>query len=110
MHMQKKESGTKKFTDKEKLQIIDEVKKNGLKVTLARYDLFPGTYYYWKRKLLIYGDEGLQHKKSSQNEQLIKRLERENEQLKILLAEKELESKLKDEVIKKKYPEWKKHR
>ena len=101
MHMQKKESGTKKFTDKEKLQIIDEVKKNGLKVTLARYDLFPGTYYYWKRKLLIYGDEGLQHKKSSQNEQLIKRLERENEQLKILFAEKALESKLKDEVIKK---------
>ena len=110
MHMQKKESGTKKFTDKEKLQIIDEVKKNGLKVTLAKYELFPGTYYYWKRKLLIYGEEGLQHKKSSQSEQLIKRLERENEQLKILLAEKELESKLKDEVIKKKYPEWKKHR
>ncbi|MBK6364864.1 MAG: transposase [Saprospiraceae bacterium] len=108
--MQKKESGTKKFTDKEKLQIIDEVKKNGLKVTLAKYDLFQGTYYYWKRKLLIYGDEGLQHKKSTQNDQLIKKLERENEQLKILLAEKELESKLKDEVIKKKYPEWKKHR
>ena len=65
MHMQKKESGTKKFTDKEKLQIIDEVKKNGLKLTLDGYDLFPGTYYYWKRNLLIYGDEGLQHKKSS---------------------------------------------
>ena len=59
MHMQDKESGTKKFTDVEKLQIIEEVKSKGLKVTLAKYDLFPGTYYYWKSKLVIYGPEGL---------------------------------------------------
>jgi len=32
-------------------------------------------------------------------------LEKENEQLKILLAEKEFESKLKDELLKKRYPE-----
>ena len=110
MHMQDKESGTKKFTDVEKLQIIEEVKSKGLKVSLAKYDLFPGTYYYWKSKLVIYGPEGLKHKKSTENVQLIKKLERENEQLKILLAEKELESKLKDELIKKKYPEWKRSR
>ena len=41
-------------------------------------------------------------------QQKIKKLEKENQALKILLAEKELESKLKDEMLKKKYPEWRK--
>lgn len=110
MRMQKKESGTKKFTEEEKLTILGEVKEKGLKVTLEKYDLFPATYYYWKSKYTIYGAEGLKHKSGKDNNLLIKKLEKENEQLKILLAEKELESKLKDDLIKKKYPEWKKHR
>jgi putative transposase len=38
----------------------------------------------------------------------MKALELENHRLKLLLAEKELESSLKDELIKKKYPEMKK--
>ena len=41
-------------------------------------------------------------------QQKIKKLEKENQALKILLAEKELESKLKDEMLKKKYPERRK--
>lgn len=60
------------------------------------------TYYYWKKMFSLYGKEGLAH--ANQKEQLtrLKKLEKENEQLKILLAEKELESKLKDELLKKK--------
>jgi putative transposase len=110
MRMQKKESGNKKFTDQEKLQIIKEVRERGLKVTLEKYDLFAGTYYYWLKKVLVHGEDGIKHSGSKGHDQLIKKLEKENEQLKILLAEKELESKLKDDLIKKKYPEWKKHR
>ena len=34
----------------------------------------------------------------------IRRLEKQNQQLKQLLAEQQLESKLKDELLKKKYP------
>ena len=41
LQMEKKESGTKKFTDQEKLRIIEEVKSKGLKVTLEKYDLYP---------------------------------------------------------------------
>jgi putative transposase len=110
MRMQKKESGTKKFTDKEKLEIIKEVEAKGLKTTLEKYDLFPSTYYYWTRKLRIHGEDGLKHQGSKDRERIVKQLEKENQDLKILLAEKELESKLKDELIKKKYPEWKKYR
>ena len=39
--------------------------------------------------------------------QKIKELEQENELLKQLLAEKELESRLKDDLLKKKYPKVK---
>jgi putative transposase len=105
MSMKKTEKGTKKFTTSEKLSILKEAKEKGVMVTLAKYGLYRATYYYWKRKHLVYGEEGLSHRKTKDLEADIKRLEKENEQLKILLAEKELEGKLKDEMIKKKYPE-----
>ena len=107
MEMKKTEGGIKKFTPAEKVSIIKEVKAKGLKATLAKYELFPATYYYWKRKYIVYGNEGLEPKTHRDRDAEIRHLEKQNEQLKILLAEKELESKLKEEVIKKKYPEWK---
>ncbi|GLR16002.1 helix-turn-helix domain-containing protein [Portibacter lacus] len=63
MNMKTTEKGTKKFTKKEKLQIIAEAKKNGVKVTLEKYALYPGTFYYWRKKLIVYGEEGLEHKR-----------------------------------------------
>lgn len=108
MSMEITEKGTKKFSKEEKLQIIEESSQKGVKVTLSKYDLYPGTFYYWKRKLLVHGEDGLNHQTARKRENRIKKLEKENEQLKILLGQKELESKLKDEVIKKKYPEWRK--
>jgi len=105
MEMKITEKGTKKFTKQEKLSIIKEAKEKGVKKTLAKYAIYPGTFYYWKRKLIVYGEEGLDHKRMKDAQKAISALEKENEQLKLLLAEKELESKLKDELIKKKYPE-----
>ena len=101
------EKGTKKYTKEEKLAIIEEAKENGVKVTLEKYGLYPATYYYWKKKILVHGEAGLEHQRLKNQEADIKRLEKENEALKILLAEKELEGKLKDEMLKKKYPELK---
>jgi putative transposase len=106
--MKKTEKGTKKFTKKEQLQIIGEAKKNGVKVTLERYDLFPATYYYWKKKYEPSGRSGLENEVSKVTQSRIKELEKENRLLKVLLGEKELESKLKDELIKKKYPNLRK--
>jgi putative transposase len=108
--METTEKGIKKFTKEEKQKILEEAQSNGIKVTLAKYDLFPATFYYWRKKFKVYGEEGLSHQVVKNHETLIKKLEKENETLKMLLAEKELESRLKDELLKKKYPEMKKKR
>jgi putative transposase len=105
MSVKKTEKGTKKFTTEEKMSILNEAKSKGVKVTLLKYDLYPATYYYWKRKYTVHGEQGLNHRTQKNLESENRRLEKENERLKILLGEKELESALKDEVIKKKYPE-----
>ena len=105
--MKTTENGTRKFTREEKLRILKEAKLKGVKATLEKHDLYPATFYYWKKKLLVYGEEGLQHASAKDHDSRMKALEKENEQLKILLAEKELESKLKDEMLKKRYPELK---
>lgn len=110
MIVKKTEKGTKKFTQEEKVLILQEAIGHGVKSTLNKYDLLPGTFYYWRRKYTVYGEEGLVHKRSKDQTILIKTLEKENETLKILLAERELESKLKDDLLKKKYPELKKRR
>lgn len=102
MDMKKTEKGTKKFTDEEKLSIIAEAQKNGVKITLEKYDLYPATYYYWKKQLKLSSpndDKELRIK--------IKKLTKENLALKELLAETQLASKLKDDLLKKKYPSLK---
>jgi len=108
MSVKKTEKGNRRFSDEEKLAILKEAREMGVKATLRKYELYPATYYYWKKKYSLYGKDGLSH--ANQKEQLtrLKKLEKENEQLKILLAEKELESKLKDELLKKRYPELRK--
>jgi len=106
--MKKTEKGTKKFTKEEKLSIMEEASKEGVKVTLAKYGLYPATYYYWKKKLFLHGEDGLKHQTLKDRDREIKRLLKENEALKLLLAEKELEGRLKDDMLKKKYPELKK--
>ena len=90
MEVKTTENGTRKFTQGEKLDILKEAKQKGVKATLAKYDLYPATYYYWKKKYLVYGEEGLMHARQKDYDARVKSLEKENEQLKILLAEKTL--------------------
>ena len=94
----------KKYTKSEKLAIVKEASKNGVKLTLEKYSLYPATFYYWKKKLDEMGEEGLTHGLTKERLAIIKKLEKENQALKEIIAEKELESKLKDELLKKKYP------
>ena len=107
MSVKKTEKGTKKFTKEEKLSILKEAKLNGVMLTLSKYDLYPATYYYWKKKFTASGEDGLDHQKAKGLDKENKRLEKENERLKRIIGEKELESALKDEMLKKKYPERK---
>lgn len=94
----------RKFSKEEKIKIIEECKSNGVKLTLEKYGVYPATYYSWKNKYEKMGEAGFRHGITPEHLKEIKRLEKENEALKKIIAEKELESHLKDELLKKKYP------
>lgn len=109
MSMKKTEKGTKKFTETEKMAIIKEAKERGIKVTLEKYDLYPATFYYWKRNYDLKGEAGLSHQKKDENK-LVKVLLEENARLKQLVAEKELENNFPGIPIKKIRLEWKRQK
>jgi len=88
--------------------ILKEAQSKGVKETLAKYELYPATYYYWKRKYELYGENGLGHQKTKNSDKRTKLLEEENARLKMLLADKELQIKYPDISLKKLGREWKK--
>lgn len=94
----------KKYTEAEKLSILKEADLEGVMKTLEKYDLYSGTYYYWKKKYRELSKDGLTHGVNKERLKELKQLRKENEMLKQIIAEKELESKLKDELLKKRYP------
>jgi putative transposase len=93
----------RKFTKEQKLEILEEASLQGVQATLDKHGLYPTTYYSWRKKFETMGEAGFRHGMTPEHIKEIKRLEKENEQLKLLLAEKELEGRLKDELLKKKY-------
>lgn len=101
--------GTKKFTKEEKLAILEEAQLKGVKLTLEKYDIYPAIYYYWKRIYTVHGSSGLDHATKKESLERVRKLEKENVTLKKLLAEKELESELMNELLKKKYPHLRKY-
>lgn len=96
------------FTKQEKLSILKEASEQGVSKTLEKYGIYPATYYSWKEKLSSMGEEGLDYGMTKAQLKRIRDLEKENKLLKQLVAEKELENKLKDELLKKKRALWKK--
>lgn len=93
----------KKYTNAEKISIVKEGAKKGVKATLEKYGLYPATYYYWKKKYDTMGDAGMDHGMTKERLQEIQRLQKENAMLKQIIADKELEVRLQQDLIKKKY-------
>jgi putative transposase len=91
------------FTKDEKLKIIKEASEQGVKPTLEKYSVFPASYYSWKKKFETMGTEGFAHGMTPDQLKRIRELEKENKALKEIIIEKELEGKLKDELLKKKF-------
>ncbi len=91
------------FTKEEKLRIIKEASEHGVNPTLEKYGVYRASYYSWKQKFEQMGEEGFDHGMTPQHLKRIRELEKENHALKQLLAEKELEGRLKSELLKKKY-------
>ena len=98
------------FTKEEKLKIIKEASELGINPTLEKYGIYRASYYDWKKKLEEMGEEGFHHGMTPKHLKRIRVLEKENNALKQLLAEKELENKLKGDLLKKKYALEKKKR
>ncbi len=90
-------------TKDEKIKIISEARKEGVTKTCEKYGIFPATYYAWAKKLETMGVEGLSHGMTKEHLKEIKRLQNENDRLRNLLVQQQLESSMKDELIKKKY-------
>lgn len=97
-----------KRTAQEKEKILLDIQSIGLVCGIRKHGISKSLYYTWLDKYNAYGIEGLESFKMKQNEQQRIRLEKENRMLKQLLAEKELESKMKDELLKKKIAQWNK--
>lgn len=98
------------FTKEEKLKIIKEASELGINPTLEKYGIYRASYYDWKKKYEEMGEEGFHHGMTPKHLKRIRVLEKENKALKQLLAEKELENKLKGDLLKKKYALEKKKR
>lgn len=93
----------RKFSKEEKLSILKEAGEHGVSVTLEKHGIYPATFYAWRNKLDSMGEEGLDHGMTKPQLKRIRELEKENRMLKELVAEKELEGRLKDELLKKKF-------
>ncbi len=95
------------FSKEEKLQIIKEASQQGVYATLEKYGIYQATYYSWKKKFEEMGESGFDHGMTPEHLKRIRALEKENNTLKQLLAEKELENKLKGDLLKKKFAQEK---
>ena len=80
----------RRFTKEDKLRIVKEASEQGVKKILAKYDIYPATYYSWRKKFEQMGEDGFRHSMTAKRLREIRELEKENLALKELLAEKEL--------------------
>ncbi len=97
-----------KRTPQEKERILLDIQSLGVTVGCRKYNISKSLYYDWMDRYNAHGLEGLEDRRTKNMDAQLKRLEKENRILKELLAEKELESKLKDELLKKKFAQWEK--
>ncbi len=100
----------KNLYQRKKLNILREASENGVTATIEKHGIYPVTFYSWRKKFQEMGEEGLRHGATPAQIKRIRELEKENQKLKEIVAEKELEGRLKDELLKKKWALEKKKR
>jgi len=93
------------WSKEEKLAILKEAEQNGVEITLRNHGIYPSTYYSWRKKYQLEGEAGFaDHARRKKDYRYIRQLEDELSLLKQLLAERDVEIALRDELLKKKYP------
>lgn len=93
-----------RFTNEQKLKILQEIEEHGLAVTLRKHKLYAKSIYRWREKLQGSG-RATEHPKRAPNDAEVRQLRQENQQLKELVAEKELVIRIKDALLKNQHPE-----
>jgi len=92
----------RKWKADEKLAIIKEIGETGKVIeTCRKYSISNGMYYKWKEAYNTFGLDGIKSHAVRAGYD-IRKLKTENERLKKLLAEKDLENALLSETLKKK--------
>jgi len=91
----------------EKISILKDIEKTGVVEGCRKHGIYATTYYDWKKKYEEKGADGLISRSGRKSNYELKKIQKENERLKKLLAEKELELSIKTELLKKKIAQWK---
>jgi transposase-like protein len=87
----------KSWSQADKMAIINHYKEHGAVATSRHYDVSTGMIYRWVSQF----DETTKEQTSSSRDLDYHRLLRENQALKEIVAEKELEIRVKDALLKK---------
>jgi putative transposase len=98
----------KKWSTQEKLEVLINSQKEGVTRTSRQYGISTTMIYNWQRKYEEEGESGLMSKKSQKDDMEKNRLLRENRELKAMVAEKEMQLRIQDALIKKNHLlQWK---
>ncbi len=92
----------KKWTLKEKLEILSKSEEIGVVETCRKYSVSTGTFYSWKKKFDHKGEAGLKVTYDTKTKEH-KASEEENRVLRKLLSDREIELEVQRELLKKKF-------
>ncbi len=88
------------WTAEQKLSILKEAEQIGTTAAIRKHDIYAATFYGWRTRYEQDGIAGLDNVRTRLDPEL-KRLQLENQRLKSLLADKELELSIKTDLLKK---------
>ena len=91
----------KRWTADEKLEVLNHYQKEGVSRTSRQFGVSSTMIYKWQRSFESEGTEGLSNAKQKDKELRLYQLERENRELKAIVAEKEMQLRIQEAVIKK---------
>ncbi len=83
----------------EKVNILQDIKQTGVVEGCRKHSIYATTYYDWKKKYEEKGADGLIPHYGRKEAGELKRIQKENERLKKLRAEKELELSIQGELM-----------
>jgi len=89
------------WSPSEKLEALQLLKKEGIGQASRQLGVSTTTLYKWRDSFEEQGEQGLTRKQGQHKDPELERLKRENRELKMLVAEKELVIRVQSELLKK---------